>query len=59
MRSKAVDATERDAAEGTAGGMGWHLGAVLILGAGALAGIVLWSRWGFLVALEAVRGFCF
>ena len=57
MRSKALDASERDPA-GSAS-LGWHLGAVLIIAAGALAGLIVWSKWGFLVAFEAVRGFCF
>lgn len=59
MRSRPIDASQCDAGEEPPGHMGWHLCAALILAAGTLAGVVLWSRWGFLVALEAVRGFCF
>ena len=34
-------------------------GAGLLLAAGALGGLVLWAKWGFLVAFDAVITYCF
>jgi hypothetical protein len=30
-----------------------------LLGAGALLGIALWAKWGFAIAFEAIRTYCF
>jgi hypothetical protein len=36
---------------------GWLPAAVL--GVGLLLGLVLWSKWGFAIAFEAIRAYCF
>jgi hypothetical protein len=30
-----------------------------LLGAGILVGMALWAKWGFAVAFEAIRTYCF
>ena len=30
-----------------------------LLGAGLLLGIALWAKWGFAIAFEAIRTYCF
>jgi hypothetical protein len=30
-----------------------------LLGAGIVLGLVLWSKWGFAIAFEAIRAYCF
>ena len=30
-----------------------------LLGAGLLLGVALWARWGFAIAFEAIRTYCF
>ena len=30
-----------------------------LLGGGILLGLVLWSKWGFAIAFEAIRAYCF
>ena len=30
-----------------------------LLGAGLVLGLVLWSKWGFAIAFEAIRAYCF
>ena len=30
-----------------------------LLGAGVLLGVALWAKWGFAVAFEAIRTYCF
>jgi hypothetical protein len=30
-----------------------------LLGAGLLLGVALWAKWGFAVAFEAIRTYCF
>jgi hypothetical protein len=30
-----------------------------LLGVGIVVGIVLWWKWGFAVAFEAIRAYCF
>lgn len=37
--------------------LGWV--PLLVIGAGLAFGLVLWSRWGFLIAFEAIRSYCF
>ncbi len=32
---------------------------LLVIGAGLVLGLGLWARWGFLVAFEALRAYCF
>ncbi len=32
---------------------------VALLGAGLALGLALWSKWGFAVAFEAIRTYCF
>jgi hypothetical protein len=32
---------------------------VVLLGAGALLGVALWAKWGFAIAFEAIRTYCF
>ena len=29
------------------------------IGAGALLGLALWARWGFAIAFDAIRTYCF
>ncbi len=31
----------------------------LVLGAGLVLGVVLWARWGLVIAFETVRAYCF
>jgi hypothetical protein len=52
------------AAPGTVGRQ--HQGAVALawlpaalLGVGLVLGLALWSKWGFAIAFEAVRAYCF
>jgi hypothetical protein len=30
-----------------------------LLGAGLLLGVALWAKWGFAIAFEAIRTYCF
>jgi hypothetical protein len=30
-----------------------------LLGAGLLLGVALWARWGFAIAFDAIRAYCF
>jgi hypothetical protein len=30
-----------------------------LLAAGVLIGVALWAKWGFAVAFEAIRAYCF
>jgi hypothetical protein len=30
-----------------------------LLGAGVLLGVGLWAKWGFAIAFEAIRAYCF
>ena len=30
-----------------------------LLGAGLVLGMALWSKWGFAIAFEAIRTYCF
>ncbi|HEX6114094.1 MAG TPA: hypothetical protein VFZ10_17475 [Geminicoccaceae bacterium] len=30
-----------------------------LLGVGLVLGLVLWSKWGFAIAFEAIRAYCF
>jgi hypothetical protein len=30
-----------------------------VLGAGVLVGVALWAKWGFAIAFEAIRVYCF
>jgi hypothetical protein len=32
---------------------------VALLGAGLLLGVALWAKWGFAIAFEAIRTYCF
>ena len=32
---------------------------VALLGAGMVLGLALWSKWGFAIAFEAIRTYCF
>ena len=32
---------------------------LLVIGAGLALGLGLWARWGFLVAFETLRAYCF
>jgi hypothetical protein len=34
-------------------------GAPALLGAGVLLGLALWAEWGFAIAFEAIRAYCF
>jgi len=38
---------------------GVETAALAVLGLGALAGLVLWAKWGFLIAFDAVIKYCF
>ena len=30
-----------------------------LLGAGLILGVALWAKWGFAIAFEAIRTYCF
>ena len=30
-----------------------------LLGAGVVLGVALWAKWGFAIAFEAIRTYCF
>jgi hypothetical protein len=32
---------------------------VAVLGVGLLLGVALWAKWGFAIAFEAIRVYCF
>jgi hypothetical protein len=32
---------------------------VALIGAGALLGLALWAKWGFAIAFDAIRTYCF
>ena len=32
---------------------------VAVLGVGLLLGVALWAKWGFAIAFEAIRTYCF
>jgi hypothetical protein len=32
---------------------------VALLGAGLILGVALWAKWGFAIAFEAIRTYCF
>jgi hypothetical protein len=32
---------------------------IALLGAGLIIGVALWAKWGFAIAFEAVRAYCF
>lgn len=36
-----------------------ELAAALVLAAGGLIGLVVWAKWGLLVAFDAVMTYCF
>jgi hypothetical protein len=36
-----------------------EIGAALLLAVGAVGGLVLWAKWGFLIAFDAVVTYCF
>ncbi len=42
---------------GRMGVLGWL--PLLVIGAGLAAGLVLWAKWGFLIAFETIRSYCF
>jgi hypothetical protein len=31
----------------------------VLIGAGLMLGVVLWAKWGFVIAFEAIRSYCF
>lgn len=39
--------------------MGFAWRPVALLGAGLLLGLALWAKWGFAIAFEAIRTYCF
>lgn len=40
---------------------GWHLHGIfwLLLAIGGAIGMVLWGKWGLLVAFDTIRAYCF
>ncbi len=42
---------------GRASLLGWL--PLLVIGAGLAFGLVLWAKWGFLIAFETIRSYCF
>jgi hypothetical protein len=32
---------------------------VAVLGVGLLLGVALWAKWGFAIAFETIRAYCF
>ena len=40
-------------------GMPWAWLPLAVLGLGLALGVVLWAKWGFLIAFDALMSFCF
>ena len=60
MRVQGPHAAEASApapGRGRLGPLGWL--PLLVIGAGLAAGLVLWAKWGFLIAFETIRSYCF
>lgn len=45
--------------ERSAGPAIFHWLPPVVIGLGLVLGVVLWAKWGFVIAFEAVRTFCF
>jgi hypothetical protein len=41
------------------GGRGLRLVLLALLALGAAGGLWLWGKWGFLIAFDAIRAYCF
>ncbi len=54
---RAAAASEPAPARGRVGLLGWL--PPLVIGAGLAFGLVLWAKWGFLIAFETIRSYCF
>ena len=56
--------SRRSASAATEGARGQRLATLAwlpaaLLGVGLVLGLALWSKWGFAIAFEAVRAYCF
>jgi hypothetical protein len=40
-------------------GRGLRLGLLALFAVGAALGLWLWGKWGFLIAFDAIRAYCF
>jgi hypothetical protein len=40
-----------------AAAFGWR--PIALIGAGLVLGVALWAKWGFAVAFDAIRSYCF
>ena len=49
------DRAERE--RGRSSLLGWL--PLAVIGAGLALGLVLWAKWGFLIAFETLRSYCF
>jgi hypothetical protein len=54
---RAAAATEPAPERARVSWFGWL--PLLVIGAGLALGLVLWGKWGFLIAFEAIRAYCF
>jgi hypothetical protein len=52
-----TDASTRDGRRKRAAAYAWV--PLTLLGAGVLLGVALWAKWGFAIAFEAIRAYCF
>ena len=56
-RPRAATAPEAAPGRGGWSPLGWV--PLLVIGVGLAFGVGLWARWGFLIAFETVRAYCF
>jgi hypothetical protein len=49
----------REAQGSWQGGWRLHGFALALLALGGAAGLVLWGRWGLLIAFDTIRAYCF
>jgi hypothetical protein len=52
-----TDASTRDGRRKRPAAYAWV--PLTLLGAGILLGVALWAKWGFAIAFEAIRAYCF
>jgi hypothetical protein len=49
----------RDGPRSHGSGRGLRLGLLALFALGAALGLWLWDKWGFLIAFDAIRAYCF